>query len=205
MSLLVGLAGQIACGKSTVAKIFARRGAKVISGDQLGREAVAPGSPALAKLLRAFGPSIIDSRGRLRRAKLGRLAFADSDKTAKLNAIVHPELLRRLRGQIKAARKQPSAKLIVVDAALIFDWKFEDELDLVIVVDSPRAQQLARLAAKGMPPVEARARLRRQLSKAALRARADTVLTNAGTRAELVRKSMKLFERLQNLAARKSS
>ncbi len=205
MSLLVGLAGQIACGKSTVAKVFARCGAKVISGDQLGRETVAPGSPALARLVRAFGASIVDSQGRLRRATLGRIAFSDPEKTAKLNAIVHPELLRRLRQRIAAARKLSRVRLIVVDAALIFDWKLDNELDLVIVVDSPRAQQLARLAAKGMTADEARARLRRQLSKSALRAKADVVLTNSGTHAELVRKSLRLLKQLQKIAARKSS
>lgn len=196
--LTVGLTGQIASGKSEVAEEWRRCGAAIISGDWIGREVVAPGSPALRKLAKVFGAEIVDRRGRLRRSELGKLAFSSEESTRRLNQIVHPELLRKLRAEIRREQKSARAKMLVVDAALIFDWGMERELDAVVVVESPRALQYARLRKLGIDKGEAMKRIRRQVSKHRQRQKADFVLYNDGTLADLKRRARALFARLQS-------
>jgi len=194
--LTVGLTGQIASGKSEVANEWRRCGAVIISGDLIGRDVVAPGSPALRQLTRVFGSQILDGARRLRRHELGKLAFGSEESTRRLNQIVHPELLRKLRAQIRREKRVGRAKMIVVDAALIFDWGLERELDCVVVVEAPRALQLARLQRLGIDRREATKRIRRQIPKYLQREKADFVLRNDGTRADLKRRARALFARL---------
>lgn len=196
--LTVGLTGQIASGKSEVAKEWRRCGAVIISGDLLGRKVVAPASPALKKLARAFGPKILDGQGRLRRRELGILAFDSKESTRRLNRIVHPELLKKLRAQIRRVKRIGRAKMIVVDAALIFDWGLERELDYVVVVEAPRTLQFARLQRLGVDRREAAKRMRRQVPKYLQRQKADFVLRNDGTLADLKRRARALFTRLRS-------
>lgn len=196
--LTVGLTGQIASGKSEVAKEWRRCGAAIISGDLIGREVVAPGSPALRKLTTAFGAQILDGKGRLRRSELGTLAFGSEESTRRLNQIVHPELLKRLRAQIRRVKRSGRAKMIVVDAALIFDWGLERELDYVVVVEAPRTLQFARLQRLGVDRREAAKRMRRQVPKYRQRQKADFVLRNNGSLTDLQRRARVLLARLRS-------
>lgn len=196
--LTVGLTGQIASGKSEVAKEWRRCGAAIISGDLIGREVVAPGSPALRKLTTAFGAQILDGKGRLRRSELGTLAFGSEESTRRLNQIVHPELLKRLRAQIRRVKRSGRAKMIVVDAALIFDWGLERELDYVVVVEAPRTLQFARLQRLGVDRREAAKRMRRQVPKYRQRQKADFVLRNNGSLTDLQRQARVLLARLRS-------
>lgn len=196
--LTVGLTGQIASGKSEVAKEWRRCGAAIISGDLIGREVVAPGSPALRKLTTAFGSQILDGKGRLRRSELGKLAFGSEESTRRLNQIVHPELLKRLRAQFRRVKRSGRAKMIVVDAALIFDWGLERELDYVVVVEAPRTLQFARLQRLGVDRREAAKRMRRQVPKYRQRQKADFVLRNNGSLTDLQRQARALIARLRS-------
>lgn len=192
----VGLTGQIACGKSSVARELQSLGAVVINADDLGREVVERDRKVLQNLKVAFGSDIDGSNGKLDRRKLGARAFASDETTNQLNRIVHPALLARLRKTIAEHRKAKKTKLLVVDAALIYNWKLDRELDVVIVVDSTRPNQLARLEKQGIGRKEALQRMKRQIPKYRLRRMADAVIHNNGTPEQLVHKTWRLYARL---------
>lgn len=196
MMYTVGLTGQIACGKSSVARELQKLGAVVINADDIGREVVEQDTAVLRKLKSTFGSEITGSDGKLDRRKLGTKAFASDENTLKLNRIVHPALLARLRKQIARHRKSRKTRLLVVDAALIFDWRLERELDVVVVVDSTRPNQLARLEMQGIGRREALQRIKRQIPKNRLRQLADAVIHNNGTPDQLVHKTWRLYARL---------
>lgn len=192
----VGLTGQIACGKSTVARELQSLGAVVVNADDLGRNVVERDPKVLQKLKRAFGGDILGTNGKLDRRKLGARVFASDEATNRLNKIVHPALLALLRKTISRHRASKKVKLLIVDAALIYDWKFERELDVVIVVDSTRPNQLARLEKQGISRREALHRMQRQIPKYRLRRMADAVIHNNGTPEQLVHKVWRLYARL---------
>ena len=194
--MIVGLAGQIASGKSIVAEEWRRLGALVVSGDGIGKQVVDHDLKLRQRLAREFGSQILTPSGKLRRKQLGQIVFGDRSKIERLNALVHPPLLRELRRWIRSFRRKPTAPHLVVDAALIFDWGLERELDAVVVVESKIADQLQRLAKLGLSESEARRRIRHQLPKSYQRRLANHVIRNSGSLAELRKKARKLFKKL---------
>jgi len=198
--ITIGITGQIGCGKSVVADEFARLGAVVISGDKLGHEVIDKHSQLLKALVRKFGSQILTKTGRLDRSELGRIAFGDDLKAKSLNEIVHPWLLRQMRTEITQARKSKKWKILVVDAALIYNWGLEQELDYIVVVESTYKNQSARLKTRGLTGKEIRNRIRRQIPKYIQRRSADFVLTNNGTKKELIAHAARLYERILKLA-----
>ena len=155
----VGLTGQIACGKSSVARELQKLGAVVINADDIGREVVEQDTVVLRKLKSVFGKDIVSPAGKLDRRKLGAKAFASDENTLKLNRIVHPALLARLRKQIAKHRKDGKTRLLVVDAALILEWQLDRGLDVVMVVDSTRPNTVSRWEKQGVEIGEAIQRL----------------------------------------------
>lgn len=185
----IGLTGGIGSGKSTVAKMFAALGAKVIDADLLAREVVAPGTPGLAQLAARWPDCIAD--GALDRKKLGARIFADPAERAALNAIVHPliaaETMRRAQAFADAGEKA-----VLYEAALIVENKLDAGMDGLIVVSVPEPVQLERLVQREkIPEAEARQRLAAQLPLAEKLARATWVVDNSGeleaTRAQVAR------------------
>jgi dephospho-CoA kinase len=198
--ITIGITGQIGCGKSVVADQFAGFGAVVVSGDKLGHEVVDKHPQLLKALVTKFGSQILTNTGRLNRSKLGAIAFADDLKTKSLNEIVHPWLLKQMRAKIAQAHKSRKSKSLVVDAALIYNWRLEQELDYIVVVESTYENQSARLKIRGLTDAEIRNRIRRQIPKYIQRRRADFVLTNNGTKKELIARAARLYGRILKLA-----
>jgi dephospho-CoA kinase len=183
--LLVGLTGNIASGKSTVAQRLAELGATLIDADLLARDAVEPGTPALDQIVARWGEGMLTSDGTLDRAQLRARVFDDPAELEVLNGIVHPEV-GRLRDEALAAARAAGAQIVVCDVPLLFERNLADEFDLLVLVDAPRATRLERLMqARGLPEREALAMLAAQMPAELKRARADVVLENAGTPAEL--------------------
>lgn len=197
--IVVGLAGQIASGKSQVASVFSERGATIISGDEIGKQVVEDNPQILHRLQREFGPDITTASGKLRRKKLAKIVFADPEKMGALNRIVHPHLLRELRRRIREFRRNRATDIVVIDAALIFDWRLEKELDFVIVVESKQGLQMARLSKLGMSEKEACQRMRRQMPKYRQRQLADMVIRNNGALSQLRAKALRAYKKLLNL------
>lgn len=192
MTLILGLTGGIASGKSSVAAMFAEFGAVVISADQLAREAVAPGSPTLAALVSAFGETVLDAAGALDREALGRRIFADPVARRQLNALTHPAIRRLAEARLQALRSG-GVPLVVYEAPLLFEVGAERRVDRVLVVMIDPEVQRARLRARDhLSAEEIEARIAAQWPQAEKVARADYVIDNSGAVAETRRQVVAL-------------
>jgi dephospho-CoA kinase len=178
---LVGLTGGIASGKSTVARLIAQRGIPVLDADQLAREAVEPGQPALAAIARLW-PQVIGADGRLDRRRLGTIVFADAVARARLEAILHPRIAA-LAEQHAAALAAQGHRLAFYEASLLVETGRHQVLDgLVVVTVSPETQIARAMARDGMTADDARARIAAQLPLADKVAAATHVIDNDGAR-----------------------
>ncbi len=202
--LSVALTGNVAAGKSTVLAMFARWGASVLDADALAREAVAPGTPALAALLSRFGADLLLGDGSLDRAALRRRAMGDDAERAALNAIVHPAV-RRLEAARVAEARQRGVEILVSDIPLLFEVANPAEWDLVVLVDAPEQLRRGRLMeSRGYTAAEADAVIRAQAPSGPKRARSHIVIDNDGTREALKGKARAAWETLRAQAARRA-
>lgn len=181
--LRVGLTGGIASGKSTVAELFAARGVPVIDTDQIARDVVEPGQPALEAVVAAFGRDVLSTDGRLDRRRLRALVFADESRRRQLESILHPairaEMVRRA-----AAADGPYQVLII---PLLVEGGRNPFLDRVLVVDCSVETQVRRLLQRDAESeAQARAILGAQVTREQRLAAADDVITNDGPASELV-------------------
>ena len=182
--LKIGLTGGIASGKSLVATRLAELGAVLVDADAIAREVVEPGTPGLAAVVDAFGPEILDGEGRLDRPRLGSIVFQQPERRAELNGIVHPLVRERAAAVIAAA---PEDAVVVQDIPLLVETGQQRNFHLVLVVDAPEAVRLQRMTEhRGMTEADARSRMAAQVSRQDRLAAADVVLTNSGTREELL-------------------
>ncbi len=183
--LLVGLTGNIASGKSEVARQFAELGATVIDADLLAREAVAPGQPALSRILERFGPAVRADDGTLNRAALRGRVFADPRELEALNAILHPDIGHR-RDRLVAASRARGDRIVVCDVPLLFEGNRLADYQVIVLVDAPREVRLDRLVRdRGLAEAEAMRMIAAQMPAELKRARADIVIDNAGSRDDL--------------------
>ena len=196
--LLIGITGGIASGKTEVAKAFRKKGAIVLSGDEIGRKVVENNKSILKKLVKAFGQNIVRDDGTLNRHRLGEIAFSSARGRDKLNRIVHPHLLRELRGRIRDLKRKRK-QVVVVDAALIVEWGLEEELDCLVFVQSKREDKIRRLQRfKGYSRKEALDRIRSQLPETTKKRKADFVIRNNGSLAELRKRADKVWEAIMS-------
>lgn len=144
---IIGLTGGIATGKSTVARLLAERGARIIDADQLSREVVAPGSPALTRIAELFGPQVIAADGALERQAVRELVFSDPAKRQALEALLHPAIAELARVRLEEAR-QTGATVTVYMAPLLIEAGATDRVDEIWVVTVRPEMQLARLMAR---------------------------------------------------------
>lgn len=186
--LHIGLTGNIASGKSTVAHMLQEHGATVVDSDLLAREAVEPGTPALAAIRARFGDAVISADGTLNRNALGRIVFGDAEARSALNAIVHPEVGRlRLRAVERA--RAAGAAVVVSDIPLLFETGLADEFDAVVLVDAPERERFRRLVTlRDLPEADARAMMSAQWPSAEKRARSAYVIDNDGSLAQLAQR-----------------
>jgi dephospho-CoA kinase len=199
---LVGITGGIASGKTDVAKVFKRLGARVMSGDELGQEVVKKNKSVLRRLVRVFGKSILNNNGSLNRKRLGELAFRSKSNVRKLNLIVHPYLLFSLKRQIKELEK--SKDIVVVDAALIVEWGIQKQFDFLILVDSKRKNQIERFCrSRKYSSNTAREIIRCQLPKKTKKKYADLVIDNNGNLRQLKEKARRVWFAIFALSRKK--
>ena len=158
---VIGLTGGIGMGKSTSAQLLRSRGIPVVDTDDLARQIVEPGQPALAEVVAAFGPQIAGPDGRLRRDEMARRVFADTAARQRLERILHPRIRERWRAQVETWRAE-SRPLAVVVIPLLFETKAEAELDVTLCVACSAATQQERLLARGWPPEQIQQRLQAQ-------------------------------------------
>ncbi|HEV2194482.1 MAG TPA: dephospho-CoA kinase [Candidatus Acidoferrum sp.] len=161
--LRLGLTGGIASGKSAVAAMLRELGFSVLDADSLAHKIVEPGQPAYEEVLREFGSAITDGQGRVDRAKLGALVFADRAKLDRLNAIVHPRVAEAVLRQFDEWQREGTRDAAFVEAALLIESGIHKQLDGLVVAWCRPEQQLERLAARGLSEDEARRRIAAQM------------------------------------------
>lgn len=176
--ITLGITGRSGCGKSTVTAVFAAQGVPLADADGISREILLPGSPLLPRLAAHFGADILDGEGRLNRRLLADRAFATPEGKAVLDALTHPEIIRRIR-EAKAAAAQAGSPLFVLDGAVIVGTAAQAECDRLAVVTAPFETSVARIARRdGISPEMAARRLNAQTPETVLTAAADYILCN---------------------------
>ncbi|MEV4371416.1 MULTISPECIES: dephospho-CoA kinase [unclassified Nonomuraea] len=198
--LKIGLTGGIGSGKSEVSRRLSARGAVVIDADKIAREVVEPGTVGLSRVVAAFGEEVLHPDGSLNRERLGSVVFADPDRLAALNAIVHPlvgERVAELQGQAA------DDAIVVYDVPLLVENKLAPMYDVVIVVDAADEVRIRRLADhRGMPEADAKARIAAQASREDRLAAADLVIPNEGSLDDLEARVDEVWHELVRRAAR---
>jgi dephospho-CoA kinase len=198
--LKIGLTGGIGSGKSEVSKRLAARGAVVIDADKIAREVVEPGTPGLARVVGVFGDEVLHPDGSLNREKLGGIVFADSDKLATLNGIVHPLVGERVAD---LQRQTADDAIMVYDVPLLAENRLAPMYDVVIVVDAADEVRIARLAEhRGMPEHDAKARIAAQATRQDRLAIADIVIDNEGDLDDLETRVAQVWDDLLTRAGR---
>jgi len=178
---VLGLTGGIGTGKSLVAQMFRELGAEVIDADQIARDVVAPGQPALDEIVEVFGLDILLPDGRLNRGRLAAAIFADAAARQRLNAITHPRIQARMDNEVAARRQRPG--VLIMDIPLLYENGRAGIVEKVIVVWVDPATQLQRLTERdGLSVEDARQRIAAQMPLDDKRARADYVIDNTGSR-----------------------
>jgi dephospho-CoA kinase len=202
--LLVGLTGSIATGKSTVSRMFAHLGARVLDADLLAREVVMPGQPAYHKIVEEFGQGVVQEDGTLDRKALGAIVFAEPARRKRLEEITHPAIAARQQRILSVLDEEAFEGIVIWDVALLFETGGVAKMDRVVVVATDPETELGRLMTRdGMAEADARARIASQIPVAEKAKRAHYVIDNSGDRIQTERQVKAVYEALlDELAAR---
>jgi dephospho-CoA kinase len=186
--ILVGLTGSIATGKSTVSRMFAHLGARVVDADLLAREVVMPGQPAYVKIVEEFGPGVVQEDGSIDRKALGAIVFADPARRKRLEEITHPAIGARQQRILSVLDEEAFEGVVIWDAALLYESGGAATMDRVVVVSTDAETERQRLMERdGMSDADARARIASQMPVAEKAKLAHHVIDNSGPRAETER------------------
>jgi dephospho-CoA kinase len=198
-SLILGVTGGIASGKSLVTEIFRSLGALVVSADELAREAVLPGSETLDRLVGQFGRDILQADGSLDRKMLAERVFTNAGAREALNRITHPAIAALAEKRLQELSEQ-AGRLVVYEAPLLFEAGAEKRVDAVLVVRVDEPLQIERLMQRdGLTEGQARARIAAQMPQAEKVARADYVIDNSGSPEATSEQVRKIFRQLGTL------
>jgi len=183
---VIGLAGGIGSGKSAVSAMLARLGAEVIDADKLGHAAYLPGTAGFDAVVAEFGREVVAADGTIDRKKLGARVFSDPAALARLNQIVHPLIRTAIEERIEAVRRRGDVPAVIVEAAIMLEAGWRGSMDEIWVLSAPAGRIRERLAAqRGLDASEVDARAARQMSDEERRAKADLVIENDGSLADL--------------------
>jgi dephospho-CoA kinase len=192
--LTLGWTGGIASGKTTALTILSGIAhLEILEADRLGHELLA--EPRIREaVLGIFGRGVLDADGGIDRHSLGERVFADKELRSRYDALIHPPLVKRIRGAVEDARRREDAEALVVDAALIFEWGIGDIFHAVVAVRAAQGLALRRLIRKGFSEGEARRRMNSQLREEVKVQRADFVIINDDDLEALERRVRFLWE-----------
>ena len=196
--LRVGLTGSIGVGKTFVTGVLAEFGCHVLDADDTAREVVAPGSPALQKVVAQFGSGVLQSDGTLDRAKLGAIVFADSAKRQLLNSMLHPYIIAEQDQRLRAWEAEDPNGIAVVDAALMIESGGYKRFDKLIVVHSKPEVQLERLMARnGLTREEAEQRVAAQMDQEEKKKFADYLIDTSDGFESARQQTQSVYDRLR--------
>ena len=199
--LIVGLTGNAASGKSSVAQLMAARGATIVDADVLARIAVEPGSPGLKAIVEHWGPGILTPDGSLDRETMRHRVFANPKELEALNAIVHPAVAR-LRDQAIAVARAQGARIVICDIPLLYEKDLARDYDVIVLVDAPKAVRLERLTTRrGLAQDDAIHLIAAQMPAELKRAHADFIIDNDSDQRALSRRVDAVWAALEARAA----
>ncbi len=178
-SIIIGLTGPIAAGKSTVAGILGRHGAAVIDADKIGHQVILPQSKAWHGIVKAFGSKVLNRGGAINRKKLAHIVFSGKPSLNKLNRITHPEMRKMISDQVRAAKFE-GKNLVIVNAAVLKEMKLLPLVDKVLAVLAKKDLRIIRLVRSGLSKADAIARINSQIPDSEYRKMADMVIENDG-------------------------
>jgi dephospho-CoA kinase len=197
-SLIVGLTGGLATGKSTVAGMFGRLGAGLVDCDRLAHAALRRGTPVYRRVVKQWGPGICATGGEIDRKALARRVFASARERRRLEGLVHPAVRRELRDRLRKSRR----KITVAEIPLLFETDFHRQVARTVTVTAPRAEQIARARRKlGISAAEAAERIAAQLSLRDKAKRSDYVIHNDGSLKNVFTQVQKIWNHLKKDAA----
>jgi len=196
-----GLTGGIGSGKSTVAKMFAERGAATIDSDEIGRGLMQPGNVVYDRIVSGFGPDVLLADGQLNRPKIAEIVFNDQDRLKHLNAIVHAPVLREIDRLVFSQRQKNPNAVVVVESAVLFEAGQNRRFDKMIVAWCRPEQQIERYQSKhGVPAEDIERRMAAQMPGDEKKRMADFVIDTSGTTEETERQVEEVFAKLQALS-----
>ncbi|MGH7711141.1 MAG: dephospho-CoA kinase [Gemmatimonadaceae bacterium] len=195
--LVVGLTGNIASGKSTVARLLSERGATIIDADILARRTVDPGTPAHAAIVERWGNQVVAADGTIDREALRHIVFRNADELEALNEIVHPHV-RALRDELVEQARARGAQIVVCDIPLLFERGLVHDFDRIVLVDAPREVRLERLVReRKLEHADAMEMITAQMPSELKRARANYVIDNTSTLQVLSQRVEEIWAALQ--------
>ncbi len=197
--MIVGVTGGIASGKSTVARAFAALGVPWVDADDVAREVVEPGEPALAEIAGRYGERVLQADGSLNRRALREIVFADEGERRWLESVTHPRIRQRIVAQLERLQAEGAPYVLLV-SPLLFESGQSELADRCLVIDVPESLQIARTAARDdVDDAQARAIVAAQMPRSERLARADDVIDNTGSEADLTAQVAELDRRYRQL------
>ena len=199
MALIVGLTGGIVSGKSTVALMFKDLGAKIVDADKLGHSVILPHKPAWEKIVKIFGKDILQNDLTIDREKLGKIVFANQSLLKKLNDITHPEITKIIKKEIDSLKNKTynQKKILIIDAALIYEAKIDRLMDKIIVVYIDEDEQIKRLIKRNnLSKDEALQRIKSQMPMKEKVKMADYVIDNSNSLDKTKKQVEKIWKNL---------
>jgi dephospho-CoA kinase len=196
---VIGLTGNIGCGKSVVARMFEELGARVIDADLIARLVVEPGEPAWNEIVQTFGEAILNSDGTINRGKLGEIVFNDKEKREALNRITHPRIIERIKELIEEFRKE-NVEVVIVEAALIVEKGGVKPLinDLIVVTADEEAQIRRLIERNALSREEALSRIKSQMPLSEKVKYATYLIDNSGTLDETRKQVEEVWKRINS-------
>lgn len=195
---IIGLTGGFGTGKSFVASSFKKLGAKIIDADKLAHRTLKKGSAAYKRIIATFGRPVLGANGSINRKALAGIVFDNKKNLAKLNQIIHPEVIGKIRGRIKSARK---SEILIIDAPLLCETGLSDLTDVLVVVRASRKNQIERCMKKFS--IKEEDIVKRMACQIPLKEKvgiADYVIDNNGTRKETEKQVKKIWQELKREA-----
>ena len=199
MALIVGLTGGIVGGKSTVASMFKDLGVKIVDADKLGHSVILPYRPAWKKIIRLFGKDFLRKDLTIDREKLGKIVFTNQTLLKKLNEITHPEIIKLIKKEISFVKNKNHSqeKILIIDAALIYEAKIDRLMDKIIVVYIDEDEQVKRLIRRNnLSKEEALHRIKSQMSTKEKVKMADYIIDNSSSLDKTKKQVEKIWKNL---------
>ena len=194
---VVGITGIIGSGKTLLAKLFGDCGAFIIDADKIGREVLENNSDVFTRVVEHFGGSILENDMTINRKKVAEIVFASEDHLRKLNAIIHPPMIKLIEDKVRDIVILNKYPMVVVDAALIFEAGVEQRFDYIITVSASIENIIKRLSEqKGMPEMDVRLRMKSQISQEEKIDKAHFIIENNSTIEEFAERGRNLFQEI---------